>query len=207
MQSIELPVPKVELPPAPVLPAPPEAPAVVQKVVPQPPSLTPARTQPAAPAPEPVTAPAAKEQAAPQAVVQPARPARIRRHGHSASAGTGGAVARAASVGHASNARRPAVHRAARPAALGAGSHAAAPAHNFTLVPVADTVPSGGGAPDLHPFALSPLGAPGADILATVLLIGGGALLIALMVLDAAGLGPRRGYLLRRGGQWRLPWR
>ncbi len=44
-------------------------------------------------------------------------------------------------------------------------------------------------------------------MLATMILVGTGALLIALMCLDAIGIGPRHDYLRRRTGGWRLPWR
>jgi len=144
-----------------------------------------------------------------RAAVRTAQLAPSRRRGRSASAGTGGAIARAASVGrHSSKELRP-LAAARRSAALAAASQAAAHHPSFTLlpVPVADPAPSGGGAPDISPFSLAPFGTSGTDILATWLLIGGGALLIALMVLDAAGVGPRHGHLRRRGGQWRLPWR
>jgi hypothetical protein len=42
---------------------------------------------------------------------------------------------------------------------------------------------------------------------ATIVLLVGGALVIALLFLDAVGVGPRHDYLRRRMGGWRLPWR
>jgi hypothetical protein len=44
-------------------------------------------------------------------------------------------------------------------------------------------------------------------MLATMVLVATGALLIALMRLDAIGVGPRHDHLRRPSGGWRLPWR
>ena len=61
--------------------------------------------------------------------------------------------------------------------------------------------------PDVHPFGPGTFGSAGAGLLATILLIAGGALLIALMCFDGVGAGPRQAYLRRHSSRWRLPWR
>jgi hypothetical protein len=64
-----------------------------------------------------------------------------------------------------------------------------------------------GAAPILRPFGPGGLGAARAGMFTTIVLLAGGALLIALLFLDAVGVGPRHNYLRRRMGGWRLPWR
>ncbi len=200
-QSVELPTPvqlpkiEVPLPPAPV----------VGDVVPQTPPATPASSQSAASAAEPPAAQAPRVQVAPAPKpaaarrvltaprrTQPRPPTAAIAHVAGAGPGVTGRLARssprrATAVSH----RPPAAH----------------PRH-FTLVavPVADRAPAEAGGPDI-PLALAPGGAKGADIAITILLIAGGALLIALMCVDAAGVGPRHAHLRRGAGWWRVPWR
>jgi hypothetical protein len=66
---------------------------------------------------------------------------------------------------------------------------------------------AGGAAPILRPFGPAARGAAPSGMFATIALLAGSALLIALLFLDAVGVGPRHDYLRRRMGGWRLPWR
>lgn len=202
-QSVELPtpvqLPKVEvpLPPAPV----------VGDVVPQTPSATPASSQSVAPAAEPPAAQAPRVQVAPAA--KPAAARRVLtapRRMHPRPPRT--AIAHVAGAGPGPGLTgRPARSSPRRATAVSHRPPAAHPRH-FTLVavPVADQAPAEAGGPDI-PLALAPGGAKGADIAITILLIAGGALLIALMCVDAAGVGPRHAHLRRGAGWWRVPWR
>ena len=121
--------------------------------------------------------------------------------------GTGGAIARAASVGGGGAA---AAGRHANSRRVAAPTHAAVSGRPFALVDAPAAAGSTGGSgisPDVDPFGPATLSTAGAGLLATILLIAGGALLIALMCFDAVGVGPRHEYLRGRAGRWRLPWR
>lgn len=120
--------------------------------------------------------------------------------------GTGGSIARAASVGitaAAASGKRVNSRRMAAP------THAAVSGRPFALVDAPAAAGSTGGpgiSPDVDPFGPATISTAEAGLLATILLIAGGALLIALMCCDAVGVGPRHEYLRRRAGRWRLPW-
>ena len=203
--SSHLPVPvvppKVETPPLPGLPEPPK-PAPAPKVLPEPPAPGEPAASPAEPAPRGESAPL------PHAVA--AQPGRVRVPGTrsvSRVQGSPDPIARVATVRHrATSAAAPSRrHRASSSPAPVPAEH---PRH-FSLVasPAADPSGIGGGTPDIRPFGLGALAVADADTPATILLMAGGALLIALMCMDAAGIGPRHGDQRRRVGDWRPPWR
>jgi hypothetical protein len=124
--------------------------------------------------------------------------------------GSGGALARtervtrsaASLVGNASLRAR---HRNATPARGG----------GFALRPGARTAPlelsQTASSPASLVTALGPLAASaqltGTDTLVTLMVLFGGALLIALMCADAVGVGPRHDYLRRQISHHRWPWR
>ncbi|MCW3031993.1 MAG: hypothetical protein JWM60_338 [Solirubrobacterales bacterium] len=210
VKPVPAPVSKPELPRVSSLPAP------AGRTLPslsQPPATHDERSSKAAPAPAnvPPSAPTARPVAAgPLAPSASAAHRRSARHG--TPQGTGGVLAKAASVGRPVNGPGFATSAGVAHTAVTAPRQATASAPGFALI-------SGAGASDfgspasrpaslvsaLAPFSAGPsLGGDGA--LAWLLLLCAGALLIGLLCVDAAGIGPRHDYLRRRQGRtWRPP--
>ena len=209
--------PAVEVPAVPPVPGVPAVPVPkTASPLPQVPAPVPAggdpQPAPVASPPVPAAGSGSHDAGSASHTAAPAAPARdvsaraARRS--SARTGTGGLGAHAAALrpltaAPAGAGVRPNARRAARPTA------AASPGFVLRAAPVATRAGGSGSMPlpDIHPFGPVALAANDAGLLETILLIAGGALLIALMCADALGAGPRHDYVRRRAGSWRLPWR